>query len=100
VEEWREEAKTIAVAGYRRVLEDGPEFCSSETSVEYSDHGDELTGMYAPDLLDEHGKPVLARATLTTEQANVLRNEGMAGGLGTVSGAGRQDLGSGNIRSE
>jgi hypothetical protein len=39
VEEWMIEAKAIAVAGCRRVLEDRLDFCSSERSAEYSDHG-------------------------------------------------------------
>jgi hypothetical protein len=36
-----EEAKTIAVAGDRRVLEDGPERLSSESAEEYSERGEE-----------------------------------------------------------
>jgi hypothetical protein len=48
--------------------------------------------MYTTDMLDEEGKPVLARATMSTEQANQLRKSGMAGGQDTPSGAGRQDV--------
>jgi hypothetical protein len=43
--EWMEDAKRIAVAGYRRVLEDGRDVCNSEGDAEYSDHGEELEGM-------------------------------------------------------
>jgi hypothetical protein len=43
VEEWMEEGKAIAVAGYCRVLEDGPEICSSESAAEYSEHGEEYS---------------------------------------------------------
>jgi hypothetical protein len=44
-EGWMEDAKRIAVAGYRQVLEDGPEFCSSVSEAEYSDHGEVLEGI-------------------------------------------------------
>jgi hypothetical protein len=85
-----EEAKTIAVAGHRRVLEDGREMCSSESAAEYSERGegDSDSDMYTADMMNEKGKPVLARAVITTGQAERLRNQGMAGGLATVSGVG------------
>jgi hypothetical protein len=69
-----EEAKTIAVAGYRRVLKDGPDVCTSESSVEYSDHGGEYSDseIYTSDMPHENRKSLLGRATMTTEQANVL----------------------------
>jgi hypothetical protein len=53
-----EEAKSIAVAGHRRVLEDGTEICSSKSATEYSEHGEQYldSDMYAPDMLDESGK--------------------------------------------
>jgi hypothetical protein len=75
LDECMEEAKTIAAAGYRQVLEDGPDVCNSESEAEYSDHGEMWLGsdIYTPDMLDEEGKPILARATMTTEQANLLR---------------------------
>jgi hypothetical protein len=57
-EEWMAEAKVTAVGSYRMVLEDGPDKCNSESSNEYSDHGDELTGMYTSDMLDEDGRLV------------------------------------------
>jgi hypothetical protein len=81
-------AGSIAIAGHRRVLEDGPEFCSSESEAEYSDRREELTGIYTPGMLGEDGKPVLARATMTTEQEDRLREQGRTGGLPTVSGIG------------
>jgi hypothetical protein len=71
--EWMEDAKRIAVAGYRQVLEDGKDVCNSESHLEYSDHGEELSGMYASDMIGPGGKPNLAGARLTTEQANALR---------------------------
>jgi hypothetical protein len=91
-EEWITVARSIAVAGYRRVLEDGHEICSSESSAEYSDHGEELSDAYVGDMFEENGKPVLARAVMTTEQAERIRNRGRAGGPVTVSGAGRQEV--------
>jgi hypothetical protein len=39
----------IAVEGYRRVLEDGPEICTSESSAEYSDHGEETSALKGND---------------------------------------------------
>jgi hypothetical protein len=75
------DARRIAVAGCKQVLEDGPDFCSSENEAEYSDHGEELTGMYTSELVGAEGKPNLARARLTKEQANALRAKGRAGGL-------------------
>jgi hypothetical protein len=83
-----EEAKAIAVARYQQVLEDGPEVCSSESEAEYSDHGEQwlASDIYTPDMLDENGNPILARATMTTEQANLLRNKGTAGSQATVPG--------------
>jgi hypothetical protein len=77
-----EEVKAIAVAGYRPVLEDGPDVCDSESESEYSDHGEQwfASEMYTPDMLDEQCKPVLACATMTSEQADLLRNKGKAGG--------------------
>jgi hypothetical protein len=74
------EAKTVTVAGYRLVPEAGPDLCSSESLAEYSDHGDELTGMGTEAMLDEEGEPVLGRARMTENQANRLRNRKRAGG--------------------
>jgi hypothetical protein len=81
-EEWIEDAKRIAVAGYRQVLGDGQAVCSLESEAEYNDHGDELTGVYAP------GTASSASSMLTTEQANALRAAGRAGGLAIVVAAG------------
>jgi hypothetical protein len=74
-------------------LEDGLDLCNSESSAEYSDYGEELAiaDMYTPEMLDEKGKPVPERVTITEEQAERLRNRGRAGGLVTVSGVGRQE---------
>jgi hypothetical protein len=44
--------------------------------------------MYTPDMMNEKGKPVLARAVMTPGQAKRLRNQARAGGLATVSGVG------------
>jgi hypothetical protein len=84
------EAKAIAIASYRRVVEDGPEIWSSESAVEYSEHGEEYSDseMYTTDMIDETSEPVLAGAMMTQEQAELVRNEGRAEGQRTVSGAG------------
>jgi hypothetical protein len=63
-----------AVAGYNQVLEDGPKEDSTESATE--EHGEVLTGMYTADMLDEKGNPVLARASMTREQAEALRQRG------------------------
>jgi hypothetical protein len=39
--------------------------CDSESSAEYSDHGQELEGIYTSDMLDEKGHPILDRAKMT-----------------------------------
>jgi hypothetical protein len=67
-----EDAKRIAVAGYRQVLEDGRNLCDSESDAEYSDHGEVLEGMYTDGA-------TLSSACFTTEQANALRAAGRAG---------------------
>jgi hypothetical protein len=88
-----EEAKAIAVAGYQQFLDDGPEVCSSESEAESRDHGEQwlASGPYTPDTLYENGNPILGRATMTTAQANLLRNQGMAGGQDTALGYGQSD---------
>jgi hypothetical protein len=60
-DQWMTDAKPIAVAGCRQVLEDGPDVCNSESDAEYIDHGEELTGMHIEGT-------TLASARLTTEQ--------------------------------
>jgi hypothetical protein len=54
---WMEEARIIAVAGCKRVREDGPDKCSSEIDSENSDHAEMWTNesMYISDMLDEVG---------------------------------------------
>jgi hypothetical protein len=81
-----EVAKVIAVAGHKQVLEDGPEV--DTPGREREEHGDVLSGMYTSDMLDVKGNPVLARASMTMEQANALRAKGRAGGLATAAGVG------------
>jgi hypothetical protein len=59
-----DEAKSIARGGHRLVLEDRPETCTSKSSGElYSDHGEELSRMDAPD------GPSLLESRMTEEQA-------------------------------
>jgi hypothetical protein len=82
-----EDAKRIAVAGYRQVLEDGKDICSSESDAEYSDHGEELTGMYTPDIIGHDGRPNLASARLTAEE-------------GECAARCREDTGSGATEAE
>jgi hypothetical protein len=85
-----EEAKTIAVADYRRALEGGPEICPSESTAEHNEHGEEYSDsdMCTPGMLDGNGKPVLTKAMMTTEHADRLRRQGRAGGTDTFSGDG------------
>jgi hypothetical protein len=61
-----DDAKRIAVVGYRQVLADGKDVCDSESDAEYSDHGEELTSMYTTGAS-------LASAKMTSAQANALR---------------------------
>jgi hypothetical protein len=85
-QEWMEDAKRIAVPGYRQVLEDGPEFCFSESEAEDSDHGEVWTDadMYMPEMPGPDGKAFKSRSRLTTGQANRLRAAGREGGQTTV----------------
>jgi hypothetical protein len=71
-----EDAKRIAVAGYRKVLEDGPDVCDSESDSEHSEHGEmwSYSDMSTPDMLDANGKPRTGvPIQLTAEQANSTR---------------------------
>jgi hypothetical protein len=84
-----EEAKLVAVSSYRLVRGDGSETETPTNSANHSDdHGDELTGMYTEDMLDE--KNVLGRAVMTEDQARRLRERG-AGGSDAASGAELQE---------
>jgi hypothetical protein len=51
------------------VLKDIPEVEPLTNSVDHNhhsdDHGDELTGMYAEDMLGEDRKPILERSVMT-----------------------------------
>jgi hypothetical protein len=49
---WMEDARQIAVAGYRQVPEDGPDVFDSESDSENSDHGEmwSYADMYRPDM--------------------------------------------------
>jgi hypothetical protein len=66
--DWMNDVRSIAVGGYKRVLEDVPDVCDSESSAEYGDHGEELADGYAP------GCSSLAQARMTEAQAEWLRN--------------------------
>jgi hypothetical protein len=93
LEEWVADARTIAVARYRCVLEDGADFCSSESEADNRERGDEnhVSDMYTLGMSDEEGKPVFYRTRTTEDQANRLQNRGRAGGSDTASGAGRSE---------
>jgi hypothetical protein len=56
---WMENARQIAVAGYRKAVENGLEVCDSESDSENSDHGEMLSyaEMYTADMLGPDGKP-------------------------------------------
>jgi hypothetical protein len=60
--EWMATAKSIAVAGYHRVSEDGPELTATGSPEGSSgpggDHSD--SEMYAADMFDEEGDPMSA----------------------------------------
>jgi hypothetical protein len=93
-------AIAIAIAGYRRVLEDGIEICPSESASEHSEQGEQYSDseMCTTDVLGDDGDPVLAKTTLTTEQANCLCNQGRAGGNGPVSRAEWNGEDAGSVR--
>jgi hypothetical protein len=57
---WMEEAKQVAVAGYKQVLEDGPETCNSESDSDHSDHGEDWadSNMYTSEMLGPDGKKI------------------------------------------
>jgi hypothetical protein len=59
VREWMEEARLIAVGGYKRVLENGPDVPDQERDSEHSDHGQEIAvdNMSTPEMIGEDGKP-------------------------------------------
>jgi hypothetical protein len=46
IESWKPEAQRVAMSGHHLVLQDGMEIADSESSSQ--EHGEELTGMYAP----------------------------------------------------
>jgi hypothetical protein len=74
--EWMEDAKRIAIAGYRQVLEDGPERRDSESDAEYSDHGEQWSDadMYTPEMSGPDGKPKNGGSQrLFTARANARR---------------------------
>jgi hypothetical protein len=79
----------VFLAGCMQVLEDGPEFGSSESEAEHSDHGEKWPdeAMYTPDMMDAKGKPDLSKAR-STERANALRAPARAGGHVAVQGKG------------
>jgi hypothetical protein len=56
---WMEDAKLIAVGGYKQVLEDGQDRGSSDSDSEHGDHGDEMSNesMYTPEMLGPDGTP-------------------------------------------
>jgi hypothetical protein len=81
LESCMEEAKAIAVGGYKRVLGDSPESATEEQE-------DELTAMYTAGMFDKKGEPILARSWMTTEQAEALREKGGEGRLDELTATG------------
>jgi hypothetical protein len=73
-----EELRIRGQSGRAGGLEDGPEM--SPPQSEQEERGDVLEGMYTSDMLDEKGKPVLARAQMSAELAYMARRLGRAGG--------------------
>jgi hypothetical protein len=82
-----ETAKVVAVAGGKQALEHGPEISTPESKQE--EHGEVLEGMYTSDMLDENGKPILARAQTPMELAEMARKLGRAGGQAQVRRQGK-----------
>jgi hypothetical protein len=70
-------------AGFGR--RSGDEYPESEQE----EHGDVLEGMYTSDMLDENGKPILARAQMSVELAEMAGKLGRAGGQAQVRGQGK-----------
>jgi hypothetical protein len=63
-----------SIGGREQVLENGPDACNSESDSVNEDHGEELSGMYTPEVpLDSNGHPIHARCELTQAQAGALR---------------------------
>jgi hypothetical protein len=91
-----ETAKVIAVARHKQLLEDGPEMSPPQSKQE--EHGDVLEGMYTSDMLDEKEKPVLARAQMSAELAEMARRLGRARGQTQVRGQGKY-VRAGNVRT-
>jgi hypothetical protein len=62
--------KSIAVAGYQRIFENGPEPTPTGSAEWSSDHrgGHSDSEMYTPEMIDEEGRPILSRAPMSTEQ--------------------------------
>jgi hypothetical protein len=82
-----ETAKVVAVSGHKQVLEDGPEISTPESEQE--EHGDVLEWMYTSDMLDEKGKPALARAQMSAELAELAKRSGRPGGQAQIRGLGK-----------
>jgi hypothetical protein len=57
---WMEQAKQVAVSGYRQVLQNGPDVCNSESDSDHSDHGEEWADseMYTAEMLCPDGKKI------------------------------------------
>jgi hypothetical protein len=94
---WMEEARQIAVAGYKQVLEDDPDVCDPESDSENSDHGEmwRYSDIYTPEMLGPDGKPKtggpqqLSAAQVLDLRASAKRTapqheSGMAGVQATV----------------
>jgi hypothetical protein len=91
-QEWMGDAKRIAVAGYKRVLEDSLDVCSSESKSEYSE------SVYTPEARSGSEQERAARVRLSTKEADRLRREfglmasvmrsGITGGVSTGLGVG------------
>jgi hypothetical protein len=54
-----EDARQIALGGYRRVLENGPDTCDSKSDSEHGDYGEKIPypSAYTSELLGEDGEP-------------------------------------------
>jgi hypothetical protein len=70
-----EEAKQIAVSGYKQVLENGPDVCNSESDSENSDHGNERldSDMYTAEMLGPEGKNKSGPQLLTPRDVAFMR---------------------------
>jgi hypothetical protein len=76
-----EDAKRIAIAGHKQVLEEGPDVRESESDSEHSDHCEQWSNAdtHTPDMLGPGGKPMNGDPQqFSAEEADALRTAAFA----------------------